>query len=221
MQFRYRPPYLNKNLNTWFKGIVNVRYTSKTVCLSFFCKFIKFAHTIQWRFLQKIFVWPFLCIPRVFLFNVTYFGYRTTKNSLTKFEILPLGWTKCPKTEPFFLRQTQPTKLKLKHWFINMIFFFFFTCVEEYSIYKYLMKYQLCSSVFFFLFLKEEKLCVYEQAVLKYRPTVQITSSTALLILQKRLTEYQGWINIHDLSGQETTLFGRKTIRLLTSAWSG
>ena len=120
-----------------------------------------------------------------------------------------------------FFETNTAYKIKTKALIYQHDFFFFFTCVEEYSIYKYLMKYQLCSSVFFFLFLKEEKLCVYEQAVLKYRPTVQITSSTALLILQKRLTEYQGWINIHDLSGQETTLFGRKTIRLLTSAWSG
>ena len=52
----------------------------------FVCKFIKFVHTIQRRFLQKIFVWPFLCIPRVILFNVTYCGHSTTKNSL-KYQI--------------------------------------------------------------------------------------------------------------------------------------
>ena len=30
----------------------------------------------------KIFIWPFLCIPRVGLFITTYFGHSTTKNSL-------------------------------------------------------------------------------------------------------------------------------------------
>ena len=63
----------------------NVRYTSKTVCLSFFCKFIKFAHTSNGDF-YKNFCLAFLCIPRVVLFNVTYFGHSTTKNSL-KYQI--------------------------------------------------------------------------------------------------------------------------------------
>ena len=30
----------------------------------------------------KIFIWPFLCIPRVVLLLTTYFGHSTTKNSL-------------------------------------------------------------------------------------------------------------------------------------------
>ena len=34
----------------------------------------------------KIFIWPFLCIPRVVLFITTYFGHSTTKNSL-KYQI--------------------------------------------------------------------------------------------------------------------------------------
>ena len=34
----------------------------------------------------KIFIWPFLCIPRVVLFISTYFGHSTTKNSL-KYQI--------------------------------------------------------------------------------------------------------------------------------------
>ena len=52
----------------------------------------------------KNFVWPFLCIPRVVLFKITYFGHGTTKNSL---KIIPnlkfclLGGQNVPK-EPFF-----------------------------------------------------------------------------------------------------------------------
>ena len=34
----------------------------------------------------KIFIWPFLCIPRVVLFTITYFSHSTTKNSL-KYQI--------------------------------------------------------------------------------------------------------------------------------------
>ena len=34
----------------------------------------------------KIFIWSFLCIPRVVLFITTYFGHSTTKNSL-KYQI--------------------------------------------------------------------------------------------------------------------------------------
>ena len=34
----------------------------------------------------KIFIWPFLCIPRCVLFISTYFGHSTTKNSL-KYQI--------------------------------------------------------------------------------------------------------------------------------------
>ena len=103
MQFRYQPPYLNKNLNTWFKGIVNARYTSKTVCLSFFCKFIKFAHTIQWGFLQKILFGHFYVFRELFCLLQHILATVQPKIHLnTKFEILPFGWTKCPKTEPFF-----------------------------------------------------------------------------------------------------------------------
>ena len=103
MQFRYQPPYLNKNLNTWFKGIVNARYTSKTVCLSFFCKFIKFAHTIQWGFLQKILFGHFYVFRELFCLLQHILATVQPKIHLnTKFEILPFGWPKCPKIEPFF-----------------------------------------------------------------------------------------------------------------------
>ena len=34
----------------------------------------------------EIFIWPFLCIPRVVLFITTYFGHSITKNSL-KYQI--------------------------------------------------------------------------------------------------------------------------------------
>ena len=76
----------------------------------------------------KNFIWPFLCIPRVVLFiqwgflQKILFGHFYVFRELfcllqhilaivqpkihlnTKFEILPFGWTKCPKTEPFFLK---------------------------------------------------------------------------------------------------------------------
>ena len=105
MQFRYQPPYLNKNLNTWFKGIVSARYTSKTVCLSFFCKFIKFAHTIQWGFLQKFLFGHFYVFRELFCLLQHILATVQPKIHLkTKFEILPFGWTKCPKIEPFFLK---------------------------------------------------------------------------------------------------------------------
>ena len=105
MQFRYQPPYLNKNLNTWFKGTVNARYTSKIVCLSFFCKFIKFAHTIQWGFLQNFLFGHFYVFRELFcLFQHILATVQPKIHLNTKFEILPFGWTKCPKTEPFFLK---------------------------------------------------------------------------------------------------------------------
>ena len=105
MQFRYQSPYLNKNLNTWFKGIVNARYTSKIVCLSFFCKFIKFAHTIQWGFLPKNLFGHFYVFRELFcLFQHILATVQPKIHLNTKFEILPFGWTKCPKTEPFFLK---------------------------------------------------------------------------------------------------------------------
>ena len=94
-----------KNLNTWLKGIVNVRYTSKSVCSSFFCKFIKFAHTIQWIFLQKFLFGLFYVFRE--LFCLIWHTLATVQPKIhlnTKFEILPLGWTKCPKREQFFLK---------------------------------------------------------------------------------------------------------------------
>ena len=103
MEFRYQPPYLNKNLNIWFKGIVNARYTLKTVCLSFFCKFIKFAHTIQWGFLQKNLFGHFYVFRELFCLLQHILATVQPKIYLnTKFEILPFGWTKCPKTAIFF-----------------------------------------------------------------------------------------------------------------------
>ena len=116
MQFRYQPPYLNKNLNTWFEGTVNARYISKTVCLSFFCKFIKFAHTIQWGFLQKFLFGHFYVFPELFCLLQHILATVQPKIHLnTKFEILPFGWTKCPKTEPFFLKL--PYSCSLLHTF--------------------------------------------------------------------------------------------------------
>ena len=113
MQFRYQPPYLIKNLNTRFKGTVNARYTSKTVCLSFFCKFIKFTHTIQhvqWGFLQKFLFGHFYVFRELFCLLQHILATVQPKIHLnTKFEILPFGWTKCPKTEPFFFFWNCPT----------------------------------------------------------------------------------------------------------------
>ena len=114
MQFRYQPPYLNKNLNTWFKGIANARYTSKIVCLSFFCKFIKFPHTIQWGFLQKFLFGHFYVFRALFCLLQHILATVQPKIHLnTKFEILPFGWTKCPKSEPFFFKLP---KNKVKLW---------------------------------------------------------------------------------------------------------
>ena len=151
MQFRYQPPYLNKNLNTWFKGIVNARYTSKTVCLSFFCKFIKFAHTIQWGFLQKFLFGHFYVFRELFCLLQHILATVQPKIHLnTKFEILPFGWTKCPKIEPFFLKLPSP------HFF--RVFYNFLTvrrgCLHPQHIFpSFSSLFLLLSSLSFFSFL--------------------------------------------------------------------
>ena len=71
--------------------------------LSFFCKFVKFAHTIQWRFLQKFLFGHFYVFRELFCLLQHILATVQPKIHLnTKLEILPFGWTKCPKTEPFF-----------------------------------------------------------------------------------------------------------------------
>ena len=67
--------------------------------------------------------WPFLCIPRVesCLLNVTYCDHSSTKNSRNnKFEILLLGWTKCPKKGHFFFffenALGELTSVRFKKW---------------------------------------------------------------------------------------------------------
>ena len=94
--------YLNENLNSWFKDIVNVRYTSKTVRLSFFFVNLSNLRTqsigdFYKKFYSALFVYSETCF--------VYFGHSTVQPKIhlnTKFEILPLGWTKCPKKSHFF-----------------------------------------------------------------------------------------------------------------------
>ena len=71
----------------------------------FFCKSIKFAHTIQWGFLQKFLFGHFYVFRELFCLLQHILATVQPKIHLnTKFEILPFGWTKCPKTEPFFFK---------------------------------------------------------------------------------------------------------------------
>ena len=71
--------------------------------MSFFCRFVKFAHTIQWAFLQKFLFGHFYVFRELFCLLQHILATVQPKIHLnTKFEILPFGWTKCPKTEPFF-----------------------------------------------------------------------------------------------------------------------
>ena len=72
----------------------------------FFCKFIKFAHTIQWGFLQKFLFGHFYVFRELFCLLQHILATVQPKIHLnTKSEILPFGWTKCPKTGPprFFI----------------------------------------------------------------------------------------------------------------------
>ena len=106
MQFRYQPPYLNKNLNTWFKGTVNARYTSKTVCLSFFCKFIKFVHTIQLGFLQK-FLFGHFYVLRKFCLGLLQHILTTVQPKIhlnTKFEFFAFWVDKMSQNRAIFLK---------------------------------------------------------------------------------------------------------------------
>ena len=83
----YQPPvpYLNKNLNTWFKGIVNVRYTSKTVCFSVFCKFIKFTPQSNGDFYRK-FCLAFFVYSKSCFVECSIFWPQYNQNSL-KYQI--------------------------------------------------------------------------------------------------------------------------------------
>ena len=55
----------------------------------------------------KNFIWPFLLNVFRELFCLFQHILATVQPKIhlnTKFEILPFGWTKCPKTEPFFFK---------------------------------------------------------------------------------------------------------------------
>ena len=114
----YQPPYLNKNLNTWFKGIVNVRYTSKTVC-NFFFFFFFFVNLSNWRtqsngdFYKN--VWPFLCISRVVLCNVSFTKFRNFASWVDKMsQKRAFFFWNCP----YHFHATQVSTIPMPHRFI-------------------------------------------------------------------------------------------------------
>ena len=124
------------------------------------------------------------------------FSRCVRSNSLITCETSQASWrtSRPPQSwEPIQISEerSRPTKLKLKHWLT------WFVCVC-----RKIFQLTLCNVRKYFFWRKV--VFLWTSSVIK-SIHIYITSSTALLVLQKHLTEHQGRINIHDLSGSETT----------------